>query len=501
MGKNVKANMYVDIVSLHNEVTGSCNICTVRFPNTKKVKFIVDCGLFQEEKYQKQNYYFPFEAEDINFALVTHNHIDHIGRIPKLYKEGFKGKTYASTITSQLMPYALNNTAEILSSSLQKNPNKVKKLLENSSIPTFLANTLTTPLFTVDDVSYAMENVVGVDYLKTISVDEHIAVTFIPNGHLLGASMILVAITYRKEKPIYILFTGDYAKENVFFDVKSIPEKFKDFPLNVVIESTYGTSLKKDIEYVFKENFLNAIKKGETVIVPVFSLGRSQEMLLELKKLQEENLLSTSIPIYLDGKLAHSYTDFYLSHLEYLKSDTLTQNFMPHNVTRVTDYELRQALLSDRNCKIILTTSGMGSYGPAQLYLPYYISRPKCTIHFCGYTTPNTFGSRIKEIDKGEIFELNGIMTTKKANVLSTNEFSGHAKQEDLLDLLSNFNLKSVLINHGEENTKIQFAKTVIDKINPKGVAILSSSNYIRVGSHGIIKSYPVNDLNFNITD
>ena len=269
----------------------------------------------------------------------------------------------------------------------------------------------------------------------------------------------------------------------------------------MVIESTYGTSLKKDIEYVFKENFLNAIKKGETVIVPVFSLGRSQEMLLELKKLQEENLLSTSIPIYLDGKLAHSYTDFYLSHLEYLKSDALTQNFMPHNVTRVTDYELRQALLSDRNCKIILTTSGMGSYGPAQLYLPYYISRPKCTIHFCGYTTPNTFGSKIKEIDKGEIFELNGIMTTKKANVLSTNEFSGHAKQEDLLDLLSNFNLKSVLINHGEENTKIQFAKTVIDKINPKGVAILSSSNYIRVGSHGIIKSYPVNDLNFNITD
>lgn len=87
MSRNTKANMYVDIVALHKEVTGSCNICTVRLPNKEKVKFIVDCGLFQEENYQKQNYYFPFDPKEISFLLVTHNHIDHIGRIPKLYKD------------------------------------------------------------------------------------------------------------------------------------------------------------------------------------------------------------------------------------------------------------------------------------------------------------------------------------------------------------------------------------------------------------------------------
>lgn len=501
MGKNNKANMYADIVSLHNEVTGSCNICTVRFPDTKKVKFIVDCGLFQEEKYQKQNYYFPFDPEEISFLLVTHNHIDHIGRIPKLYKDGFKGKTYASKITSELMPLALNNTAEILSSNSQKNANKQKRVLEDSSVPTFLANAMTTPLFEVDDVAYAMEHVEGVEFNKAISVSDHIAIKFIPNGHLLGAASILVTITYKKEKPIYLFFSGDYAKGNIFFDVEEMPKMLKEVPLNVITESTYGTSSKNDIEYVFKNNILEALKRRETIIVPVFSLGRSQEMLLEMKRMQDEGILSTSVPIYLDGKLAHSYTDFYLKHLEYLKQDEDIQNFLPKNLTLVTDYETRQALLADRNCKVILTTSGMGSYGPAQLYLPYYISRPKCTIHFCGYTTPNTFGSRIKEVGAGEIFELNGIMTTKKANVLSTNEFSGHGKQEDLLELLEGFNLKSVLINHGEENTKVQFAKTVIDTINPKGVAILSNKNYIRVGAHGIIKSYPVNDLNFNITD
>lgn len=500
MGKNNKANMYVDIVSLHNEVTGSCNICTVRFPDAKKVKFIVDCGLFQEEKYQRQNYYFPFDPKEMSFLLVTHNHIDHIGRIPKLYKDGFKGKTYASKITSELMPLALNNTAEILSSNSQKNNSK-KKILDDASIPTFLANAMTSPLFEVDDVANAMEYVHGVEYNKVLSVSEHIAVKFIPNGHLLGAASILVTITYKKEKPIYLFFSGDYAKGNVFFDVEEMPKMLKEVPLNVITESTYGTRSNKDIEYVFKDNILAAIKRKETVIVPVFSLGRSQEMLLNLKRMQDEGSLSTSIPIYLDGKLAHSYTSFYQQHLDYLKQDEDIQNFLPKNLTLITDYETRQALLPDRNCKIILTTSGMGSYGPAQLYLPYYISRPKCTIHFCGYTTPNTFGSRIKEIGDGEAFELNGIMTTKKANVLATNEFSGHAKQEDLIELLEGFNLKSVLINHGEQNTKVEFAKTVMDKVKPKGVAILSSKNYIRVGAHGIIKSYPVNDLDFNITD
>lgn len=90
--KNAKSNMFVDILALHEEVTGSCNMCTIRFPNKEKVKFIVDCGLFQEEKYQKDNFYFSFDPKEISFALITHNHIDHIGRIPKLYKDGFTRK-------------------------------------------------------------------------------------------------------------------------------------------------------------------------------------------------------------------------------------------------------------------------------------------------------------------------------------------------------------------------------------------------------------------------
>ena len=397
------------------------------------------------------------------------------------------------------MPYALNNTAEILNSSIQKNMSRNKKIIEDSSIPVFDNN---VPLYNADDVANAMEHVLGIDYGTKLKVTENIEIQFIPNGHLLGASSILVTIRYSKEKPIHLYFTGDYSKSNMFFDVKDIPKNILNLPINIITESTYGTSSKNDIKEVFDSNIIDAVERKETIIIPVFSLGRSQEILLKLKSLQKNNLLSKDIPIYLDGKLAQSYTQFYLDNKEYLKNSNEIQNFLPDNLTMITEFEERQRLLTDRNTKIILTTSGMGSYGPAQFYLPYYISRPKCTIHFCGYTTPNTFGNKIKEINKGELLEINGVMTKKQATVLSTNEFSGHAKKEDLLALISSFtDVKSILINHGDADVKVKFAKYLMDNVKTKSTCILSPKNCIRVGAYGLIKSFSSNDYNFNIVD
>lgn len=409
------------------------------------------------------------------------------------------GITYASTITSKLMPYALNNTAEILSSTVQKNMNRNKKIIQDSSIPVFSDN---EPLYTVDDVANTMEHVLGIEYGTKLKITENIEVQFIQNGHLLGASSILVTIRFSKEKPIHLYFTGDYSKSNLFFDIKSIPKNILELPVNIITESTYGTSSINDIKKVFDANIIGAVERKETIIVPVFSLGRSQEILLKMKQLQSSKLLSKDVPIYLDGKLAQNYTQFYLDNKEYLKSSNDIRNFLPENLTMITEFEERQKLLTDRNTKIILTTSGMGSYGPAQVYLPYYISRPKCTIHFCGYTTPNTFGNKIKEIGNGELFELNGVMTKKQAKVLTTNEFSGHAKKEDLLSLISSFkDIKSILINHGDADVKVKFAKYLMDNVKTKSTCILSPQNYIRIGAYGLLKSFSSNDSNFNITD
>ena len=161
MGNKNKTNMYVDIISLHSEVTGSCIICTVRFPDKEKIRFLIDCGLFQEENYQLQNFSFPFDPKEIKFVLVTHNHIDHVGRLPKLYKDGFRGNIYASKITSMLMPLALYNTAEILSYSFQKNPNKYKKIIEDASVPVFLNNDV---LYDSKNVEEMLSYVTGKEY-------------------------------------------------------------------------------------------------------------------------------------------------------------------------------------------------------------------------------------------------------------------------------------------------------------------------------------------------
>lgn len=492
MGKKNKADLYLDVLALHKEVTGSCILCTVRFPNREKLKFIVDCGLFQEEKYQTQNYSFPFDPSEIDFVLVTHTHIDHIGRIPKLYKDGFRGKIYTSVLAAQLMPIALNNTAEILSSSIQKNSKK--KAIIDSSIPLFDNS---KPLFDIDDVTNVMDNVIGKEYNQKFKVNEHIDVTLLKNGHTLGSSCILVTIHYKNEEPIYALFTGDYSPSNVFFNIGELPQNILNLPINIISESTYGSTSKNSITHVFNNLVTNSIKNKETLIITLFAFGRMQEIKYMLKKLQDENLLDDKIKIYSDGKLAHEYDDFFNSHI----NDLNITNFMPKNVIPISGYEERNSLLSNLDCKIILTTSGMGSYGPAQVYLPYYISKPKCSIIFGGYTAENTLGRKLQEVKNGEIFNLNGIMTTKKAKVYSTNEFSSHAKQEDLLEFMKKFsNIKSVLINHGENEVKEEFAKKVIDEINPKKVAILGPENYIRIGAYGIIKSYISNDINFNIT-
>lgn len=497
MSKNTKADMYVDIVALHEEVTGSCMICTVRLPDQKRLKFIVDCGLFQEEKYQKENYYFPFDPQEIDFALVTHNHIDHIGRIPKLYKDGFAGPTFASSTTSELMTYALNNTAEIFEAALSQNQGKVRRAMQDSSIPVYLSNLMSAPLFDKDDVALAMENVYGIEFNRRTKINPNVSVMFASNGHLLGASSILVTISYPGQKSINLFFSGDLAKSNMFFDVKAMPKNIYELPVTVIEESTYGTTSSETIRRVFDDNLVEAIGMNHTFIAPVFALGRTQEILLKLRRLQEAGRLNPNVPIFLDGKLAQSYTSFYNHHKGLLRPDA--RNFIPDNLTMVHEFEEREALLKKTGAKVILTTSGMGSYGPAQFYLPYYISRPDATIHFCGYTTPNTFGRVLQDSGDGELIDIKGVMVEKKARVLATNEFSGHAKKEDLIDSITQFpNAKSVLVNHGDKQIKQDFADEVTQTVHPsKGVEVLGPDKCVRVGAYGIIKTLPVSDLEF----
>jgi metallo-beta-lactamase family protein len=242
----------------------------------------------------------------------------------------------------------------------------------------------------------------------------------------------------------------------------------------------------------FEKNILNHLNNKGTVIAPVFSLGRSQEILYELKQMQEKGLLDTNIPIYFDGKLAFKYTRMFLNDLSSsLKDDA--KDFLPKNLTFVGS-DNRDSLLSEDNLdtKIILTTSGMGSYGPAQLYIPKYITREDALIHFTGYVAEGTLGRKLKNAKKGETVEVFGSKLQKLADVEYTSEYSAHAKADEMISFLKKFNnLKLVLINHGEADAKYEFAEKIRQEVRPKDVEVLDREHFARVSPYGLVKTVP----------
>lgn len=464
---NTRNKPYVDIMCLAEEVTGSCHLCVVKLPNGESIKFIVDCGLFQEIEYSKYNNDLPFNANEIAFTLVTHNHIDHIGRLPLLIKQGYNSPIYTTELTEKLMAPALEDTVGILGQIGKRNN--------------------VSPLYTVEDMQKTLSLVHGVKLCQKIIVNENISVNFFDNGHLPGASIILVKISYPREESIFLLFTGDYSNRSAFFDVQSLPKYVLDLPLTIVQESTYANSLREDIIFTFEDNILKAVKEDSTVIIPVFSLGRSQEVMLKIKNMQLEGKLDINIPIYLDGKLSIRYTTIFEKISESFKKSA--RNFIPDNFTFIGKGSRMSLLENNSKCKIILTSSGMGSYGPAPLYISSYISSKNALIQFVGYPAKGTLSRNLKDALKSEFVKIGGLRKQKFCDIEYSTEFSSHAKLDDISEFLEQFsNIRLLLINHGEYSSKENLAKYALLNLQLKDVAVEGRSTFYRVGRYGLIK-------------
>lgn len=467
MGRKGNDRLYADIMPMHPEVTGSCFLVVAKLPNGETIKFVVDCGLFQEKEYYDLNEKLYFKPENVDFAIVTHNHIDHTGRLPLLVKNGFARDIYLTEVTARILPLALKDTLKILQ---EKAKQKNKKALYNDV-----------------DVSGVYRLLHPVKIGETIKVNEYISLTFMSNGHLVGAAMVLVQISYPGYDSINILFTGDFNNKNLFFDVEPVPEWVRELRLTVVQEATYGYMDSTDIHKCFSDNVTSTLTDGGSVVVPVFSLGRAQEIMYELKTMQQKNELDSNIPIYFDGNLGIQYTKLYLKNAVGIKDEMV--DFLPENMTFL-DKETRTAVLYDTDPKIILTTSGMGSYGPAQIYIPEYITRPKALIQFTGYTAEDTLGSRLKNTPEGGIVQVGGLILKKRARVEYTNEYSAHAKADEIIDFLNQFNtLKLVLFNHGTTSSKKVIAERAVEEVDAKYIGVMNSEYYYRVNPYGLQKT------------
>lgn len=461
---------HVDIMDVHDKVTGSCHLCVIIFPNGDKLKFLVDCGLFQQEEGDELNKKLLFNADDIAFCMVTHNHVDHTGRLPLLVKKGFRGKIYATETTCNLLPEALNDSYSVLKSRAKTGG--------------------THPIYGEEDVAHAISLCNPCNYDQNIEINDNVKANFFENAHLPGAAVILVRISYQGCEDINLLFTGDYNNRNSFQNEVHIPQWVLDLPLTVIQESTYRDTDSSEIEPCFDRNLLEAVEAGWTTLVPVFSLGRAQEVLYRLRCMQVAGLLDVKIPIYLDGKLAIRYTNMYRKGLVGIREGM--QDFLPENFTYV-DKPLRNSLLNeDHSCKIILTSSGMGSYGPARTYIPALLQRENVLIHFTGYTAVGTMGRRIKDIPKRKLVNVAGELIVKRARVEYTYEFSAHAKADTMIAFLQQFsNLKLVLVNHGEPEVKDAFASRILNEVNTKHVGVLNRETLFRVGPWGLEKTIP----------
>lgn len=471
-----KENFYVDLSTSCSNVTGSCHLENVKFPDGTQTKFLVDCGLHQGKEEcsfingktaDDLNKELFFKPEDVSFCLVTHNHTDHTGRLPLLTKNGFAGNIYMSEDTRVLLPLALNDSQKVLRDIAKRNNKK--------------------PLYFEVDVDKVLNQSRVCLFEKTEQIGEHIKVTYFCNGHLVGAAIILVQISYPEKEDINLLFLGDYHYKNVFLDLVDLPQWVKNLNLIVITESTYGYMDSNEIHKCYAENILRCLYNNGTVVSPVFSLGRSQEILYELRELQNMKELDVNIPIYLDGKLAINYTNLYTGGKLHIKPSMV--DFLPRNLTFV-DKTTRDKVLFDRDKKIILTTSGMGNYGPAQLYIPEYIGRKNSMIHFTGYTAPDTLGGKLKSAKAGETVKVGGLVMEKNGMVEYTNEFSAHAKADEIIRFLKEFrNLKLVLVTHGEEQSKDTLASRIVKEVKPKAVGIFDSRYLFRVNAYGVVKT------------
>lgn len=437
-------------------VTGTCFHLS-----TNNEQLLVDCGMHQGEgSYDINSRAFPFDPAEISYLFLTHAHIDHSGLIPKLVKDGFKGRIITTSATADLLEVMLYDSAHIQ----EKDAEWLnKKALRRGLQPSI------KPLYTTSDVESSLSLIKRKGYDKIEDLNNGLSYKFIDAGHILGSSTL--EIWYKEDSSSKkIVFSGDIGKKGnpIINDPRYVVEA--DY---VIIESTYANRCHKGLEESINE-LVDAItltfKNGGNVLIPAFAVGRTQDLLYILNSLVREGRLSP-MDVYVDSPLAEEATKIYLAHPECFDEETMllfqkrvTNSIRLHFTESVEESQMINKI---RSGAIIIAGGGMCEGGRIRHHLKHNLWRPECSIIFVGFQARGTLGRRI--IDGAKTVNILGEEIAVKAKIYTIGGFSAHADQKELLEWLGSFrNKPEIFIVHGEEEVSLQFENLIKERFGFK---------------------------------
>lgn len=467
--------MKIKFLGAVTSVTGSCHLIT-----TGANKFLLDCGQFQgSDEMDELNWEeFDFNPEEIDFVLLSHTHIDHSGRLPLLVKRGFKGPIYCTDATADLLDVMLKDSAYIHEKEAEWKNRKNQRA----------GRPYREPLYTFDDAVAALKQIKPVLYNQLLEIYENIKVVFNDAGHILGSSIIEIFVK-EDEEISKIVFSGDIGMKNkpILKDPTII--KKADF---LIMEATYGNrlheknsaSIERLIDIVIK-----TIKRGGTVVIPSFAVGRTQELIFEFNRFYEDHpdykKELNGIMVYIDSPMATTATQVFRNNAHIFDEETkdyILQRNDPldfKNLKFTRTVEESKELNINTEPKIIISTSGMCEAGRIKHHLKHNLWNPKSSIVFVGYQAEGTLGRSILNGDK--YVSIFGERIRVQAEIYDLEGFSGHADKEGLLEWLSGFQKKpkEIFLVHGEKESKEELAAAIKDRFDYDSKIITGVSEFL----------------------